>query len=67
MLFCAGRVNNSNLLLKTEINLEFLISSSKLNQSLNVEEKKVLQAICSTMEDWNMAISCSYCLITFWN
>ena len=60
--FCTGRINNNNLLLKTEIDSEFLILSSKLNRSLEVDE-----AICSTTEYWNMAISCSYCLIIFWN
>ena len=39
-LFCTGRINNNNLLLKTEIDLEFLILSSKLNRSLKVERKR---------------------------
>ena len=40
MLLSSGRINVSNLFLKLEIDSEFLIFSSKLNQSLNVEGKK---------------------------
>ena len=38
-LFCNGRISDSNLLLKTEIDLEFLILS-KVNQSFKIEGKK---------------------------
>ena len=38
-LFCNGRISDSNLLLKTEIDLEFLVLS-KVNQSFKVEGKK---------------------------
>ena len=63
-LFCTGRINNSNLFLKTEIDSEFLILPSKLNQSLK-KGKRILEAVCSTAKDWNMAISCYFCFITF--
>ena len=68
MLLSWERINASNLFLKLEIDSEFLIFSSKLDQSLNVEgKKKVLETIYSKMHDWCMAVSCSYSLISFWN
>ena len=39
ILFCTGRISNSNLLLKTEINSEFLILSYHLNWT-NLLRKK---------------------------
>ena len=66
-LLCTGWIRDSKLLLKTKIDSEFLMLSSKLNQSFKVEGKKILETICSTMEDWYMTIFRSYSLITFWN
>ena len=63
-LFCTGPVSDRNQLLKTEVDSEFLILSSKLNQYFNVEGKKILETICSPMEDWYMTVSCSYNLFS---
>ena len=40
MLLWIGRMNDSNLFLKTDIDSELLIFSSRLNQSLKAEGKK---------------------------
>ena len=67
-MFCNGQTSDSNLFLKSEIDSEFLILSTKLNQSCKVEGKKrILEKMFSTMEDCYMTISCSYSLITFWD
>ena len=42
MLLWIGRINDSNFFLKTDINSELLIFSSRLNQSLKAEGKKEL-------------------------
>ena len=39
ILFCTGRIKDNNLLLKIEIDSEFLILTSRLNQLLRVEGK----------------------------
>ena len=53
-MFSTGRINASNLFLKTEIDSEFLILSSKLNQSLNVEGKK--EYLKQSVQQWNIGI-----------
>ena len=40
MLLWIGRMNDSNFFLKTDIDSELLIFSSRLNQSLKAEGKK---------------------------
>ena len=39
-LFCTRRIRDGNLILKTEIESEFLMLSFKLNQSFKAEGKK---------------------------
>ena len=39
ILFCTGRIKDNNLLLKIEIDSEFLILTSRLNQSFRVQGK----------------------------
>ena len=39
ILFCTGRIKDNNLLLKIEIDSEFLILTSRLNQLFRVEGK----------------------------
>ena len=50
MLLWIGRMNDSNLFLKTDIDSELHIFSSRLNQSLKAEGKKrIFEAFCSTV------------------
>ena len=58
---------DNNLLLNIEIDLEFLILRSNLNQSLRVEGKKVLETICLAAESGYTVVSCSGVCFTFWN
>ena len=51
-LFCTGRMSDSNLLLKTKINSEFLILISKLNQSFKVEGKK--RILKKSVRQWKL-------------
>ena len=38
MLFCIGRLKDNNLLLKTENDSEFLMLTSRSNQSFRIQE-----------------------------
>ena len=61
-------MNVNNLLLNIEIGSEFLMVSSKLNQSFKAEGKKrVLETIFSTVLGWYMDIPCSDAFFTLWN
>ena len=51
MLLCTGWIKDNNLLLNNEIDSEFLMLRSKLNESFRVNGKKrVLETIYSTVE-----------------
>ena len=52
--FCTGRISDSNLLLKTEIDSEFLILISKSNQSFKVEGKK--EYLKQSVQQWKIDI-----------
>ena len=65
MLVWTGRTKDNNLPLNIEIDSEFLILRSKLNQSFRVEER--LETICSAVESGYTVVSCSGVCFTFWN
>ena len=68
ILVWTGRIKDNNLLLKIEIDSEFLILRYKLNQSFGVEgRKRVLVTIFSAVESEYTAVSCSGVCFTFWN
>ena len=57
-LLGTGPMNDSSLLLKTEIDSEFLMVTSNLNQLLKVEVKKEFLKVFSTVECWYTVCPC---------
>ena len=53
-LFCTGEISNSNLLLKTEIDSEFLILLSKSTQSFKVAGKK--ECLKQSVQQWEIGV-----------